>query len=189
MNAPTNTTFVDSSMRNLAERISCLPIDERSILETLLTRMGLGRRLYGPWIIDGDNRDYPVEALAEVIDSLHYCAAELIRGRRLSSTRRKRVYVCHPFSGDVSGNAEKIRKICRELVDEGVLPIAPQLFLPAFIDETTERELALELCCEFVELSDEVRVYQANPTTGMGRELERAKQRRIPIVLARKAAL
>ncbi|HMA95982.1 MAG TPA: hypothetical protein VKP30_25020, partial [Polyangiaceae bacterium] len=122
MNAPTNSTFVDSSMRSLVERISYLPIDERAIVETLLTRMELGRRLYGPWIIDGDNRDYPVEALAEVIDSLHYCAAELIRGRRLSSTRRKRVYVCHPFSGDVSGNTEKIRKICRELVDEGVLP-------------------------------------------------------------------
>jgi hypothetical protein len=66
-------------------------------------------------------------------------------------------------------------------VADGVLPIAPQLFLPVFIDEATDRELALQLCLEFVDLSDELRVFGTDVTTGMGREIDRAKRRTISI--------
>jgi hypothetical protein len=89
--------------------------------------------------------------------------------------------VCHPFSGDPVGNVEKIKRICRQLVDQGALPIAPQLCLPAFIDEATERELALDLCLEFVGLCDEVGVFDESVTSGMGREIDRANLYRIPI--------
>lgn len=183
----TTATSTPAGVPSLAERIESLPADERLILESLLSRIELGRRLYGPWNID-DGRDYPSEILAEIIDSLHYSAAELIRRQRLERQRRRRVYVCHPFSAEPRGNVDKVRHICRGLVNEGVLPVAPQLYLPAFIDESTERELALALCGEFVELSDEVRVYCATPTSGMGRELDRAKLRRIPIRLAKGVA-
>jgi DNA polymerase III alpha subunit (gram-positive type) len=52
--------------------------DERSILDTIAGRMADGRRAYGPWHVD-DGRNNPREALAEVMDALNYCAAELVR--------------------------------------------------------------------------------------------------------------
>ncbi len=55
-----------------------LSTDERAIVELLRQRLDDGRRQYGPWRVD-DGRDNPREALAEVVDALHYCAAELVR--------------------------------------------------------------------------------------------------------------
>lgn len=55
-----------------------LSVDERAIVELLRQRLDDGRRHYGPWFVD-DGRDNPREALAEVVDALHYCAAELVR--------------------------------------------------------------------------------------------------------------
>ncbi|MCC6649272.1 MAG: hypothetical protein IT374_27345 [Polyangiaceae bacterium] len=61
-----------------AARIAGFAPDERAIVETLLRRLDEGRLQYGPWRVD-DGRDNPREALAEVVDALHYCAAELVR--------------------------------------------------------------------------------------------------------------
>ena len=52
--------------------------DERSIIDTIASRIADGRRTYGPWQVD-DGRNNPREALAEVMDALNYCAAELVR--------------------------------------------------------------------------------------------------------------
>jgi hypothetical protein len=62
----------------LASRIQALPADERAILEALLDRMEAGRLQYGPWKVS-DGRKYPAEAFQEILDALHYCAAELVR--------------------------------------------------------------------------------------------------------------
>ena len=73
--------------RRLVERMRAggvltgLPPDERQICDALLGRLAQGRRQYGPWRLD-DGRDYPSEAYAEVLDGLHYTAAELVRRRR-----------------------------------------------------------------------------------------------------------
>ena len=55
-----------------------LNADERSIVDTIAGRISEGRRTYGPWRVD-DGRNNPREALAEVMDALNYCAAELVR--------------------------------------------------------------------------------------------------------------
>ena len=66
------------SESTLWNKIMGLRKDERAIVEALLDRLEQGRKDYGPWNVD-DGRNYPKEALAEVIDALHYCAAELVR--------------------------------------------------------------------------------------------------------------
>lgn len=66
-----------SQAKTLPERIEALQADERAIVEKLLDRIEQGREVYGPWKVD-DGRDYRKEALAEVIDALHYCAAALL---------------------------------------------------------------------------------------------------------------
>ena len=168
---------------SLEQLLANLQSDERVVAEAALVRLDQGRPVYGPWRLD-DGRDYPKEAFAEVIDALHYCAAELVRLRRArprAEGRRLRVYVCHPFGGDQEGNARKVRVICRALVEGGHLPIAPHLYLPAFVDEGDERDLAIALCLELVAICDEVRVYGGTVTGGMRREIDRAEALGIPV--------
>ncbi len=169
----------------LTTRVRTLAGDERPIVETILARIDAGRGGYGAWDT-GDGRDYPGEALAEVIDALNYCAAELVRLRRaerLGGLRTRRVYVCHAFAEDPQANAERVRTLCRALAESGFLPVAPQVYLPLFLDEATERERALSLCLELVGTCDEVRVYGL-VTAGMRREIERAEALGVPVRFA-----
>jgi hypothetical protein len=94
----------------------------------------------------------------------------------------KRIYVCHPFADDPVGNAERVLVICRALVGEGHLPIAPHLYLPRFIDEVTERDVALRLCVELVACCDALWLYGTRITPGMEREIAAAHERGIPVV-------
>ena len=170
----------------LGGRLTGLPADERQICDALLGRLEQGRRQYGPWHVD-DGRDYPSEAYAEVLDGLHYAAAGLVRRRNLEASRRRRVYVCHPFASDPAGNIERVRGISQFLIDDGVLPIAPHLYLPQLIDEATGREQALSLCLELLATCDEVRVFGDIVTEGMERELREAKRLSIPARFVREA--
>jgi hypothetical protein len=59
-------------------RLCKLSKDEFSIMKTLLTRLEKGRETYGEWNVN-DNRNYSKEALEEIIDALHYCAALIVK--------------------------------------------------------------------------------------------------------------
>ena len=83
------------------------------------------------------------------------------------------VYICHPFANDPPGNAERVRRICEELKHRCV-PLAPHLLLPAYFDETTERDLALRHCLRLVAACDELAVY-GEPTAGMQLEIAEAR--------------
>ncbi len=172
----------------LGERILGLEDDEYEILNALLERLEVGRRQYGPWHVD-DGRDYPTEAFEEVLDGLHYVAAELVRRRRQpkSTKRGRRVYVCHPYSNNPPENCECIRRHCRALAMAGLVPIAPQLYLPEFIDEECERDLALSLCLELVATCDEVRIFGAVISPGMQREIQFAREHGVPVYFAEDA--
>ena len=162
----------------LAERVDRLEGDEREILAALLARLERGHRDFGAWNVR-DGRDYPAETYEEVLDGLHYVAAELVRQRQEKLTRKKRIYVCHPYRSDPALNSVKVRIIAQNLVAMGVLPVAPQLYLPQFINEETQRELALALCVELLKTCDEVWVFGEHVTEGMERELVEAHARRM----------
>jgi hypothetical protein len=91
------------------------------------------------------------------------------------------VFVSHPFSRCPDRNRESVAVIARSLVNQGSLPVAPQIYLPQFINEATERDLALKLCLELVALSDEVRVY-GEPSEGMRLEIAEARRLGIPVL-------
>jgi len=93
-----------------------------------------------------------------------------------------KVYIAHPYADDVAGNVERVRTICRAVVAEGHLPVAPQLYLPAFIDETTERELALQFCLALVACCDALWIYGTRISKGMEREISVAQAHGIPVV-------
>jgi DNA polymerase III subunit epsilon len=95
--------------------------------------------------------------------------------------RPHRVYVCHPFRDAPDENERRVRVLCRRLVEEGFLPVAPQLYLPRFVDEATERDRAIRLCLAMLDICDEVRVYGTVISEGMRLELERASEREMPV--------
>ena len=92
-----------------------------------------------------------------------------------------RIFVSHSFSWNPDANRASVARIARRLALEGHLPLGPQLLFSHFIDETTERDLALKLCLQLVALADEVQVY-GEPTEGMRLEIEEARRLGIPVV-------
>ena len=101
--------------------------------------------------------------------------------RSLIGNALRTVYVCHPFASDPQGHRESIRGVCRILVDGGVLPIAPQLLFRQFMDERTERDLAMSFCLQLVALVDELWVF-GELSPGMRLEIAEAHRLGIPIV-------
>lgn len=91
------------------------------------------------------------------------------------------VYVCHPFAGGQAENISSIRKVCRSVVGEGCIPLAPPLFLPQFVDEETERDRALSICLRLVGVVDELRVC-GKPSPGMSLEIAEARRLGIPVI-------
>ena len=77
-------------------------------------------------------------------------------------------------------NRERVRQICEGLKDKCV-PLAPQLMLSAYINEATERDLAIAHCLGLVATADELLVY-GEPTEGMQLEIAEARRLEIPVV-------
>ena len=91
------------------------------------------------------------------------------------------IYVCHPYRSDPTGNRRRVARICRRLVRSGHLPLAPQVYLSAFLDEATERAVAMRLCLRLVALADQVWVY-GTPSEGMQIEIAESERLGIPVV-------
>lgn len=91
------------------------------------------------------------------------------------------VYVAHRYADDPAGNVAKMRAICRAIVDAGDIPICAPLYLPAFLDESTERALALEIGLRLIDLCREVRVF-GSISAGVQAEIDHAIAARIPVV-------
>ncbi len=93
----------------------------------------------------------------------------------------RRCFVSHPFAGDPERSAKRVATIARSLALDGILPLAPHLYLPAFLSESTEREVAVKLCLALVAVCDEVRVY-GELTEGVRREIAEARRLGIPVL-------
>lgn len=91
------------------------------------------------------------------------------------------VYICSPFSGDTEENMEKARGYCRYAVDKGVIPLAPHLLLPQYMDEGTERDLALFMDLVLLTKCKEVWVFGGRITEGMQTEITNASRRGMPV--------
>lgn len=99
------------------------------------------------------------------------------------------IYVCSPFSGNIEGNQERARQYSRFVVDEGGIPLTPHLYLPQFMKEETERELAmfmdlalLSKCAELWAFGDEI-------SPGMQVEIDRAQHKGMPVRFVSKEEL
>ena len=90
------------------------------------------------------------------------------------------VYICSPYSGDVEGNTEKAKQYSRYAVNQGAIPIAPHLLFPQFMEEETERDLAMFMDIAILSKCKELWVF-GEPTAGMQSEIAYAERKEMTI--------
>lgn len=96
-----------------------------------------------------------------------------------------RVFICSRYSGNISFNEDIAYKLCRMAVNENKAPIAPHLLYPRFLREyeSDDRELGIQCGLKYLEVCDEVWVYDAyGISSGMAREIEYALDIKKPVI-------
>lgn len=89
---------------------------------------------------------------------------------------RPMVYICSPYSSNVERNVQKARTYSRYAVDAGVIPIAPHLLFPQFMEEESERDLAMFMDIAVLSKCKELWVF-GEPTAGMQSEIAYAERK------------
>ena len=91
---------------------------------------------------------------------------------------RSVVYICSPLAGDIVGNQKKARRYCRFAVEQGVIPLAPHLLFPQFMDDSDpeERELAMFMDLVLLSKCAELWVFGERVSNGMKLEIEKARK-------------
>jgi hypothetical protein len=100
----------------------------------------------------------------------------------------KRIFVCSPYSGDVTANVKFAQEACLDVIRTGNAPYAPHLYLPQILDDNNEEErnTGINSGIAFLEMCDEVWVYlpkDTNISRGMRKEISIAIASAIPVVI------
>ncbi|WMJ87766.1 DUF7768 domain-containing protein [Anaerocolumna sp. MB42-C2] len=114
-------------------------------------------------------------------DPVPYEAIRAIEREERKRHYRPLVYICSPYAGEVERNTMKAKEYCRFAVDNGVIPIAPHLLFPQFMEEATERELAMLMNMVLLGRCRELWVFGSHISEGMAAEIRRAKQKHMSI--------
>lgn len=94
------------------------------------------------------------------------------------------VYICSPFAGDVEKNTERAKLYSRfAVLERNAIAFAPHLLFPQYLsdDDPEERELAMFMNMVLLGKCNELWVFGGNITSGMEREISKAKKRRMTI--------
>ena len=114
-------------------------------------------------------------------DPTTYEALSKVEREEKTARYRPLVYICCPFSGDVSGNIERAKKYSRYAVDRKAIPIAPHLLFPQFMSDDAERELALFMDMVLLGKCEELWVFGELVTEGMSAGIAKAKRKNMKI--------
>ncbi|HCA28218.1 MAG TPA: DUF4406 domain-containing protein [Ruminococcaceae bacterium] len=98
----------------------------------------------------------------------------------------KKIFICSAYRGNIDGNIEKAKEYCRwAAVECGVIPIAPHLFFPQFLDDDaeTEREIGINMGLSLLKDSSELWYFGDSVTEGMKKEIDTAVRLGIPVRL------
>lgn len=91
---------------------------------------------------------------------------------------RPLVYICSPYSGDVERNVYLTKVYSRFAVVKNVIPIAPHLLFPQFMDESTERGLTMLMDMVLLGKCSELWVFGNTISEGMLAEIAKAQKQR-----------
>ena len=95
----------------------------------------------------------------------------------------KLVYIASPYAGDIPNNVERAKEYCKQALEQGVIPVAPHLLYPQFLEDSdpAERNLGLRAGLELLARCDELWVCGPEISPGMSREIQFAQGLGIPI--------
>ena len=48
----------------------------------------------------------------------------------------KLVYIASPYAGDIPNNVERAKEYCKQALEQGVVPVAPHLLYPQFLEDS-----------------------------------------------------
>lgn len=96
---------------------------------------------------------------------------------------RPLVYVCSPYSGNVTRNTKAAQRYCRFAVEQNCIPFAPHLLFPQFLDDNKlkERNLGLFMGKVLMSKCSEVWVFGDDISPGMATEIARAERHNMKI--------
>jgi len=118
-------------------------------------------------------------------DSTAYLALKSIQKEEKKKSRiyRPLVFICSKFAGDVERNVYNARRYSKFAVDNNVIPIAPHLLFPQFMDDNNpaQRELGIFFGLVLMNKCEAVWVFGSTPSNGMSIEIAKAKKRNLPI--------
>lgn len=89
-------------------------------------------------------------------------------------TMNNRVYICGPYSGDVEANVKLAREFSAYALGFDVMPIAPHLLFPQFMDDKvpSEREKAMNFNRQIFDGCSELWVLLGESGISRGMEVE-----------------
>ena len=89
------------------------------------------------------------------------------------------VYIASPYAGETEDNISRAKGYCRFAVSKGVIPLAPHLLYPQFMDDDDEdqRILGLRFAIALLCRCDELWVFGEKVSAGMAKEIEKAEKR------------
>ena len=92
---------------------------------------------------------------------------------------RPLVYIASPYAGETEDNISRAKGYCRFAVSKGVIPLAPHLLYPQFMDDGDEdqRTLGLRFAIALLCRCDELWVFGEKISAGMAKEIEKAEKR------------
>ena len=92
---------------------------------------------------------------------------------------RPLVYIASPYAGETEDNISRAKGYCRFAVSKGVIPLAPHLLYPQFMDDDDEgqRILGLRFAIALLCRCDELWVFGEKISAGMAKEIEKAEKR------------
>jgi len=100
---------------------------------------------------------------------------------RAEDARVHRPLVCiaSPYAGETEVNISRAKEYCRFAVSKGVIPLAPHLLYPQFMDDGDEdqRILGLRFAISLLCRCDELWVFGEKVSAGMAKEIEKAEKR------------
>jgi hypothetical protein len=96
----------------------------------------------------------------------------------------KLVYICSPYAMLPEFNTQMARLYCKAAMSEGVVPYAPHLLFPQWLDDAVpeQRETALEMGLEMLERCDELWQCGCIVSNGMKREIDYANKIGVAVI-------
>ncbi|QRN84851.1 DUF4406 domain-containing protein [Clostridia bacterium] len=97
---------------------------------------------------------------------------------KVKKQKKKIVFICSPFAGDIDWSTKRARRYGRFAVTQKTVPIITHLMYPQFLEETDpeERQLGLDLGLVLLGKCHELWVFGDKISSGMSVEIKSAKR-------------